>query len=209
MKIFLDDVDYRKFLYMLTDALDVWDVDCLDVCVMPNHYHLALLDRQAALSRMMHQLDGEYAIWWNARHGRVGHVFQGRYKDQIVQREGYVPNLLRYIAKNPVRARLVKSPELWPWSAYQYTAGFAPNPGFVRSDLVLALFGDADVQELRQRYIEHVLVEIPDDNESYLRFRSRQRILGDRAFKLQVQRRLRAEPETATGVAPAVYLGFP
>lgn len=209
MQIFLDDLDYRKFLYMLTDALDVWDVDCWDACVMPNHYHLALMDHKATLPRVMHQLNGEYALWWNARHGKVGHVFQGRYKDQVVQREGYLPNLLGYIARNPVRAGLVKSPELWPWSAYRYTAGFAPNPGFVRSDLVLALFGDAEILELRERYVSHVLSKIPDDNESYQRFRSRQRILGDRAFKLQVRGVLQAKAEPATTVAPSVYLGFP
>jgi len=209
MKIFLDDLDYRKFLYMLTDALDVWDVECWDACVMPNHYHLALMDHQGALSRAMHQLNSEYAIWWNAKHERVGHVFQGRYKDQVVQREGYLANLLRYIAMNPVRAGLVKLPELWPWSAYRYTAGLAPNPGFVRSDPVLALFGDSDVEALRQRYVDHVVAEIRDDNESYLRFRSRQRILGDRAFKLKVRRLLSPSVASAAVVAPSDAVCFP
>src|SRR6185436_7824235 len=128
MKIFLDDVDYRKFLYVLGDILDLYDVDCWDACVMPNHYHLAVMNRRPNLPEAMQHLNGEYAIWWNARHANVGHTFQGRYKDQIVQREGYLLNLVRYIALNPVRAGLVKSPEQWPWSAYRCTAGIASNP---------------------------------------------------------------------------------
>ena len=103
---------------MLTDALDVWDVDCWDACVMPNHYHLALMDHKATLSRAMHQLNSEYAIWWNARHGRVGHVFPGTLQgSNRPARRIPAEHLLRYIAMNPVRAGLVKSPDLWPWSA--------------------------------------------------------------------------------------------
>jgi len=209
MQIFLDDLDYRKFLYILNDVLDVWDIDCWDACVMPNHYHLALMNRQPNLPRAMQHLNSEYATWWNARHQRVGHVFQGRYKDQIVQREGYLPNLLRYIAMNPVRARLVASPADWPWSAYRFTAGLAKDPNFVRSDLVLAQFGDDDLSALRARYVEHVVAGLPDDNECLQRFRSRQRILGDRQFKSSVRRALAAVPDPETAVAPDVNLGCP
>jgi len=190
MKIFLDDVDYRKFLYVLGDVLDLYDVDCWDACVMPNHYHLAVMNHRPNLPEAMQHLNGEYAIWWNARHANVGHTFQGRYKDQIVQREGYLLNLVRYIALNPVRAGLVKSPEQWPWSAYPCTAGLAPNPGFVQADRVLALFGDADAKALRERYVRHVCVAMGGDNSSYQGFRSRKQILGDREFKSRLLRGL-------------------
>src|SRR5260370_24174472 len=81
MQVFLDDIDYRKFLYIFADVLDTYDVECSDFCVMPNHYHLALKNRRPNLSEAMQHLNGEYAMWWNGRHGRVGHVFQGRFKD--------------------------------------------------------------------------------------------------------------------------------
>ena len=93
MQIFLDDLDYRRFFYILSDVLDRWDVDCWDVCLMPDHYHLALCNRRPNLPEAMQHLNGEYATWWNGQHARVGHVFQGRYKDQIVQHEGYSRNL--------------------------------------------------------------------------------------------------------------------
>ena len=69
MTIFLDDVDYRKFHYILADVLDLYDVDCWDMCVMPNHYHLVLMNQQPNLPDAMRHLNGEYATWWNGRHG--------------------------------------------------------------------------------------------------------------------------------------------
>ena len=208
MQIFLDDTDYQKFLYILADVLDAWDVDCWDACLMPNHYHLALMNRQPTLPQALQQLNGEYASWWNVRHGRVGHVFQGRYKDQIVQREGYLLSLVRYIALNPVRARLVETPGDWRWSTYRYTAGLAPNPGFVRSELVLAQFGEAAPGVLRERYIRHVMPDLsPDEEEQFKRFRSRQRVLGDRPFKRNILRSPSAVGISATAVDAAVAAG--
>jgi len=212
MKIFLDNRDCRKFLYILSDVLDLYDVDCWDFCVMQNHYHLAVMNHESNLPEAMQHLNGEYAMWWNGRHGKVGHTFQGRYKDQIVQREtGYLGNLLTYIAMNPVRARLVTSPELWPGSAYRHAAGFEPSLGYIRSDLVLAEFGDEEPEILRERYKRHVLARTEDDNQRYEGFRSRRRVLGERQFKLQVLRELPLptnETERATAVAQVDYVGY-
>ena len=185
MRIFLDDVDYRKFLFVLGDVVDTFDVECWDYCVMPNHYHLALCPRKPNLSRAIQQLNSVYAMWWNATHSTVGHVFQGRFKDQIVQREGYLPALCRYIALNPVRARLVDSPADWPWSGYRSTAGLCANPGFLFSDPVLSQFGDGDVAVRRRLYTRHVL-ELPAEDHLEERLRSRERVLGDRPLKLQI-----------------------
>jgi REP-associated tyrosine transposase len=209
MPIFLDDVDYRKFLFILSDVLDAYDVDCWDACIMPNHYHLALTNIAPNLPEAMQHLNGEYGTWWNLRHARVGHVFQGRYKDQIVQRESYLLNLIRYIALNPVRAGLVQRPELWPWSTYRCRAGLAPIPGFLCSAPVFAAFGDEPLDVLRQRYVRYVMSAVADEEESYRRFRSRQRILGDRQFKLDVRQRLVASTEPSTAVVAAIASGFP
>jgi REP element-mobilizing transposase RayT len=209
MPIFLDDTDYRKFLWILSDVLDHYEVECWDACLMPNHYHLVLRNEQPNLPEALQHLNGEYGTWWNARHAHVGHVFQGRYKDQIVQRERYLLNLVRYVALNPVRAGLVKTPDLWPWSTYRCIAGLAPAPTFLCSAPVLALFGDAPIDTLRRRYITHVVSAISLDDESYKRFRSRQRILGDRQFKLHVRQNLDQSVGRATAVAGVVAAGFP
>jgi REP element-mobilizing transposase RayT len=208
MQIFLDDGDYRKFFYILSDVLDAYNVECWDACVMPNHYHLALMNTAPNLPEAMQHLNGEYGTWWNLRHNRVGHVFQGRYKDQIVQREGYLLNLIRYIALNPVRAGLVKAPELWPWSAYRCLAGAAPNPGFLCVERTLAVFGDGQIDIQRHRYVQHVRDSVPDEDDAYKRFRSRQRIVGNRQFKLNLREQLAPSTEGATVVATVDAAGF-
>jgi REP element-mobilizing transposase RayT len=185
MRIFLTEADYRKFLYVLGDVVDEYDVECWDFCLMPNHYHLALLNRQPNLSEAIRHLNGEYGLWWNASHRRVGHVFQGRFKDQIVQRDGYLDTLIRYIALNPVRARLVDHPAKWKWGAYRCLAGLCPEPGFL-SDGILRHLGAGDDGSPRQSYAKHVLMASSDYDVMAERLRSKERVLGDQGFKRAV-----------------------
>ena len=117
MHIFLDADDYQQFIYFLSDVVEEFAMQCWNYCLMPNHYHATLQPSRADLSEAIRRLNGVYAQWWNRRHGRVGHVFQGRYKDQIVQREGYLLTLSRYVVMNPVRAQLVVHPGDWRWSS--------------------------------------------------------------------------------------------
>ena len=194
MRIFLDDVDCRKFLFVLGDVADEFGVECCDYCVMPNHYHLSLRPRVPNLSEAIRQLNSVYAMWWNDVHATVGHVFQGRFKSQVVQREGYLLALCRYIALNPVRAGLVEQPEHWQWSSYRTMAGLCRNPGFLTTESVLGQFGDGDVALLRRSYREHIVAVLPDEGEME-RLRSKERVVGDRAFKHEVFRQ-RAALET-------------
>ena len=186
MQIFLDDIDYRKFLFVLADILDEYDVECWDFCVMPNHFHLTLKNNFPNLPEAMQHLEGEYAIWWNGRHGRVGHVFQGRYKDQIVQRDRYLATLFRYIALNPVRAGLVGTPEEWRWNAYSTTAGLTTDHGFVSVDRVLAVFEDGSVRGSQLRYIHHIAEAWNNEDNVAKLLRSRSRVVGDSEFRRSV-----------------------
>jgi REP element-mobilizing transposase RayT len=206
MKIFLDDIDYRKFLFILSDVLDLYDVECWDYCVMPNHFHLTLRNRLPNLPKAMQHLNGEYATWWNGRHQGVGHVFQGRYKDQIVQRQGYLATLFQYLARNPLRANLVSAPEEWPWSAYRCIAGLAPNPGFLSSELVLAEFGGESPRVLRERYIARVLATWDDEDRIVKLLRSRRRVVGDAWFKRFVLEETAPAPAVPAGVES--YVGY-
>jgi REP element-mobilizing transposase RayT len=188
MKIFLEPSDYRKFLYVLADVCDTYEIECWDYCVMPNHYHLALRNLKPNFSSAMQHLNGEYATWWNATHERVGHVFQGRFKDQIVQEERYLRTLVRYIGMNPVRAGLVTHPEQWQWSGYRCIAGLQTSPSFVACEHVLCRFGNADVVDAREGYVRHVLAASDDEESLIDRFRSREAVIGDTAFKRTVCR---------------------
>ncbi|HSN69003.1 MAG TPA: hypothetical protein VLV48_07145, partial [Thermoanaerobaculia bacterium] len=140
------------------------------------------------VSRAMQYLNGTYAQWWNKKHDRVGHVFQGRFKDQIVQREGYFLTLCRYIALNPVRAQLAQQPDEWPWSSYRQILGLAPCPPFLVAEQVLGQFGEDHADVLRARYAEYVLENGEARDLAIVdRIRSKERILGDKQFKESVR----------------------
>jgi putative transposase len=186
-RIFLDDRDYQKFYFLLHETVEDYDVECRDVCLMPNHFHLTLFNVRENLSDAMQFLKGEYASWWNGAHEHVGHVFEGPFKDQIVEERDYSMSLARYIALNPVRAGLVERPEDWPWSAYRYFAGLAEPPEFLSCAPVLRLFGEGDDEELRERYVRFVLTVTPRELMREEAFRSRQRVIGSREFKQRMK----------------------
>jgi hypothetical protein len=89
----------------------------------------------------MRQLNGVYAQRFHFRHSSVGHVFQGRYKSILVDRDSYLLEVCRYVVLNPVRAGLVKRCEDWPWSSYRATLGLGPKPSFLASEWLLEQFG--------------------------------------------------------------------
>lgn len=193
MRIFLDSGDYRQFVYQLGDMAEKFEIECWGYCVMPNHYHAILRPTLPNLSLAVAELNGEYAKWWNRRHQRVGHTFQGRFKDQIVERDGYLVTLCRYVARNPVRGGLVDDPAKWPWSSYAATIGPLPAPPFLTLGPVLANFGDDDIATLRARFAAYVLGD-PLEEALEDRIRSKERVLGHRAFKDAVRRQAGASP---------------
>ncbi|MDR3502202.1 MAG: transposase, partial [Legionella sp.] len=104
---------------------------CYAYCLMSNHYHLLVETAQGNLSKGMQLLNGIYTQKFNRRHSRVGHVFQGRFKGILVEKDNYLLELSRYIVLNPVRARMVVSAEDWIWSSYQSTINQSPKPSWL------------------------------------------------------------------------------
>lgn len=186
MTIFLDDTDYRHFVYMLGEVVEEFELECWNYCLMPNHYHATLKPTLPNLSEAIQRLNGGYAQWWNKRHSRVGHVLQGRFKDQIVDRDDYLVTLTRYVVRNPVRAALVHKPEEWRWSSYAATAGLSSAPAFLATGSTLSLFGTGDPPSLQERFVDYVLSE-EEDKSKIDRIRSNEGILGNRSFKLAVR----------------------
>ena len=193
MQIFLDDGDYKHFVYLLADVIEEFGIECWNYCLMPNHYHATLRPTQPNLSEAIRRLNSIYAQWWNRRHERVGHVFQGRFKDQVVQREGYLTALCRYIALNPVRATLTTRPEDWAWSSYAATVGLSPSPPFLAASSVLKQFGEGEDRILQERFVAYVLSDDERDCTGD-RIRSNERVLGDGTFKRIVQAQLPGIP---------------
>jgi putative transposase len=142
MPIYLDDEDRHGFLALLADRARHFRLTCHSYCLMTNHYHAVITTAEANLSDAMRDINGDYAQWWNRRHRRVGHAFQGRFDGQIVQDAVYFLTVCRYVVLNPVRARLVATPEAWPWSSYRATCGMCPKPACLATDFLLAQFAD-------------------------------------------------------------------
>jgi REP element-mobilizing transposase RayT len=186
MRIFLDDADFRQFVYLLGQVVEEFAIDCWNYCLMPNHYHVTLQPTQPNLSQAIRRLNGVYGHWWNRRHQRVGHVFQGRFKAQIVDRDGYLLALSRYVVMNPVRAGLVDAPEEWIWSSYRATAGLDPAPAFLATDSTLRLFGDGPEASL-QTWFANAMTTSDEGSVLVDRIRSNERVLGGREFKGRVE----------------------
>jgi hypothetical protein len=108
------------------------------------------------LSRGMMHLNSIYTQRFNRRHKRVGHLFQGRFKSILVEKEPYLLELSRYIVLNPVRARLVSLPGEWEWSSYNVTIGEAPKPEFLTVEWILSQFSRNRSKAVRS-YIEYVI----------------------------------------------------
>jgi REP element-mobilizing transposase RayT len=139
--VFLDDADRLHFLDDLADAVERHGWLCHAYCLMTDHYHLLIETPAGGLSRGMQFLNGVYSQRFNRRHGRVGHLFQGRFKAILVEKESHLLEVARYVVLNPVRAGMVRHPRDWPWSSYRATAGHDPVPSLLTVDWILARFG--------------------------------------------------------------------
>jgi REP element-mobilizing transposase RayT len=139
-KIYLDEQDRVLYLDLLGKEIEQQGWVCYAYCLMDNHYHLLIETPEANLVRGMRRLNGVYTQAFNRRHRRVGHLFQGRYKSIVVDKDSYLQELCRYIVLNPVRARVVKEPSRWQWSSYRATAAEVPAPLWLAVERVRGLF---------------------------------------------------------------------
>jgi REP element-mobilizing transposase RayT len=138
--IFEDDDDRLAFLQTLGQVVEQFNWLCYAWCLMDNHYHLLIQTPDGNLSKGMRQLNGVFTQMSNRRHGRVGHLFQGRFKAILVDSDAYLLELARYVVLNPVRAGMVKKAADWRWSSYRASMGLAPAEPLLAVDGLLAQF---------------------------------------------------------------------
>ncbi len=121
--VFKDDQDRELFLKILAEVNKRYHWFCHAYCLMDNHYHLLIETPEGNLSLGMRQLNGVYTQAFNKKRNRTGHLFQGRYKAILIQKDNHLLEACRYVVLNPVGARLVERPEDWKWSSYRATVG--------------------------------------------------------------------------------------
>ena len=204
--VFRDDKDREEYLVRVIRYRERFSFQLLAYCLMTNHVHLALRTGPVPLSRIMAGLHSTYTQWFNARHGRVGHLFQGRYKAFLVQEDRYLVALVRYIHRNPVEARLVARASEYPWSSDRFLrTGHAP--AWFDLDGVRASLG-ASPRAAARGYVD--LVDGPERETSYAELPAVDQIVkGEESFALerfesgrQLDRPLRGLSES--GVVEAV-----
>jgi REP element-mobilizing transposase RayT len=151
--VFKDGQDRIIFLKTLQHVNKRYNWLCHAYCMMDNHYHLLIETPDGNLSLGMRQLNGVYTQLFNKRHQRIGHLFQGRYKSILIQKDSHLLEVCRYVVLNPVRARMVERPEVWKWSSYRATAGRESPPTCLTVDWILGQFSrkrNKAEQEYRQ-----------------------------------------------------------
>lgn len=138
--IYKDDEDRKIFLDTLNNVKNKYNWICHAYCLMRNHYHLIIETPDGNLANGMRQLNGVYTQTYNRRHHSVGHIFQGRYKAILIQKESHLLEVSRYVVLNPVRAKAAEKPGEWKWSSYRGTSGMTkPHPGLT-TDWLLGQF---------------------------------------------------------------------
>lgn len=185
--IYRDDEDRGNGLEVLAGTVRRFHWRVRAYCLMGNHYHLLVETPEANLAHGMRHFNGIYTQRFNCRHRRVGHVFQGRYKAILVQKDSYLLELARYIVLNPVRAHMVHSIKDWPWSSYRATAGLIEAPDWLDTDGILSAFGQRK-SRARERYRAFV-AEGKNQPSPWGQLRN-QIYLGSAAFVDRLQRRL-------------------
>lgn len=141
MRIFIDNRDHERFLEILGEVFPAQRVSCFAYCLMPNHYHVVIRTELPNLSRTFQRVNGRYARWWNMRHRRVGHVFQGRFDGRVIDADLYFIQACRYVAANPVEGGLVTHASHYRWSSFRATAGLATVPTFLDVKTILRHIG--------------------------------------------------------------------
>ncbi len=177
--VFKDDQDRINFLNTLQHVNKRYNWLCHAYCMMDNHYHLLIETPDGNLSLGMRQLNGVYTQLFNKRHQRTGHLFQGRYKSILIQKDSHLLEVCRYVVLNPVRARMVERPEAWKWSSYRATVGKESPAPCLTTDWVLGQFSrkrTAAEQKYRQ------FVEWGIGKETIWREVKGQSILGEDDF---------------------------
>lgn len=160
--IYLSDSDRYDFLDILNRVVERYHWLCHAYCLMGNHNHFLIETPEANLSLGMRHLNGVYTQSFNRRNRRVGHLFQGRYKAQLVEHGSYLLEVTRYIVLNPVRAEIVSSPADYRWSSYGSTVGLRQPEPFLSTIWFLSQFASNN-HIARSRYRAFVHRGINED----------------------------------------------
>ncbi len=183
--IFADDSDRERFLTTLGQVVKRFNWLCHAYCLMGNHYHLLIETPEGNLSAGMRQLNGVYTQAYNRAHRQDGHVFKGRFKSILVEKESHLLELSRYIVLNPIRAGITERPVKYRWSSYLPTLGKAAAPACLSTEWLLGNFSTSlpEARRLYRQFVKEGMAIV----ESPWKKLSGQIILGTETFIQQTK----------------------
>ncbi|PIU64015.1 MAG: hypothetical protein COS84_08920 [Armatimonadetes bacterium CG07_land_8_20_14_0_80_40_9] len=180
-EIFKEEADYERYEELLKKYKNLYLFNLYAYTLMKNHNHLLLETSDTPLSKIMQSLQQSYAKYFNKEYKRIGHLFQGRYKAILCDKESYLLELIRYIHLNSVRAKIVRDPDDYKFSSHAYYIGKRDIP-FVNKEFVLMQFSKYK-ERAEELYKEFILEGVGLGHQEKFYDLTAQRILGDEEFK--------------------------
>ena len=203
-RIFESDADRVRLLESIARSLARFGVEVHAYALLPNHFHLLVRTKRANLSRWMHWVMVTYTMWFNRRHHKVGHLFQGRYKSLLVEGGSYLLGLSRYLHLNPVRGKVIgrgnprerrERLRKYPWSSYRGYAGLRRQEEFVTEKQVLGELGVREVRESKRHYRRFVEEGLLREIENPAEAAQWQAVLGSEGFLQRVKDTMQPQRE--------------
>ena len=188
--IFFDDEDFKFFLRQIKKYKEKFGIKIYHYCVMPNHYHFLIEPKYLeSLPKFMHALMLVYAQYVQRKYNKVGHIWQGRYKSPVIEKEYYLARCGYYIEDNPRRAKLVRDLKDWPWSSYQFYA--FGKPDFIIDVAPEYLQLEASIEERQENYRKFMLSAEKEEWLNNIRQELNQGILGSEKFIKETMERFK------------------
>jgi len=193
--IFLEDDDRFRFIKILEKIKRKEEYELYAFCLMNNHVHLLIKEKNERLSRIMKRINISYANYFNQKYQQIGHLFQDRYKSEPIENESYLLAVLSYIHNNPVDAFIVKNLEEYPWSSYCiYTKESSQQAFLIEREDILSLFSpdkDRAIDLFIQYHHQNIqgesdIIELPEEDKKY-----NQSLINEREVRQYLQNYLK------------------
>lgn len=184
--IFFSEKDYLVFLKKLRELKKKYDHSIYCVCLMPNHFHISIQTRKSPISKIMSSLTTSYSMYFNRTYGRVGPVFQNRFKSILIENDAYFLKLSQYIYLNPVKAGLVKDPILYKFSSMREAVGKEPV-NLLDEDIVRLAGETVKSQKDYERFIYDGISENLSEIDTL--FEKEEAVLGTSKFSTMAKKK--------------------
>ncbi|HEC98726.1 MAG TPA: hypothetical protein ENI58_11370 [Nitrospirae bacterium] len=186
-KIFKDKYDLLKYLEILADYKKRYNYYLYAYILLNNHIHLLIETRETPLSKILQGINQRYTMYFNRKYKTAGHLFQGRYKAILCEKDSYLLSLIKYIHHNPVRARIAKTPAEYKWSSHHGYAKKTSKEDIIDTDQVLRIFSEdkTEARKLYRAFMGDAIAVKKDDIYSTID----QRVLGGELFVEKVMQK--------------------